>query len=152
MPYFGKKSSKNYKCKIIQLQVSKSELFWKKIKVTISRRYFFPRKKYSDFAQTSIIISLMKKKLPYLAVFRKTFLFGKYSNFNFQNRGYFGKKMFRKTFETSLIINFEIIKFARKIVLCKSFSIGKKSNYNFQNRGYFGKKNVPQISWNFGHN
>ena len=34
----------------------------------------------------------------------------------------------------------------------KLFSIGKKSDFKFQNRGYFPKKNVPQISWNFGHN
>ena len=28
----------------------------------------------------------------------------------------------------------------------------KKSNFKFLNRRYFGEKNVPQISWNFGHN
>ena len=36
--------------------------------------------------------------------------------------------------------------------LQKLFSIGKKSDFKFQNRGYFGQKNIPQISWNFGHN
>ena len=44
-------------------------------------------------------------------------------------------------------------KFAVFSKICeKLFSIGKKSDFKFQNRGYFVKKNIPQISWNFGHN
>ena len=44
-------------------------------------------------------------------------------------------------------------KFAVFSKICeKLFSIGKKSDFKFQNRGYFGQKNMPQISWNFGHN
>ena len=48
------------------------------------------QKTFSDFAETSLIISFKKEKFSILAVLRKTFLFVKHSNLNFQNRGYFG--------------------------------------------------------------
>jgi len=50
-------------------------------------------------------------------------------------------------------INFRWNKHIQFSKICeKLFSIGKKSDFKFQNRGYFGQKNMPQISWNFGHN
>ena len=46
----------------------------------------FGKKMFRKSFETSLIISLKKDNLPYLAVLGKTFLIGKYSNFNFQNR------------------------------------------------------------------
>ena len=60
--------------------------------------------------------------------------------------------------KVSLIFFFSEIKSTWKKIavfskICeKLFSIGKKYDFKFQNRGYFGQKNMPQISWNFGHN
>ena len=61
-------------------------------------------------------------------------------------------KMFRKFLETSFIISLKKENLPYLAVFRKTFFIGKYSNFNFQNRGYFGQKNIPQISWNFGHN
>ena len=51
----------------------------------------FGKKKFFKSFETSVIISLKKDNLPYLAVFRKKNSIGKHSNFKFQNRGYFEK-------------------------------------------------------------
>ena len=49
----------------------------------------FGKKMFRKSFETSLIISLKKDNLAYLAVLRKTFLIGKYSNFNFQKVGVF---------------------------------------------------------------
>ena len=74
-----KKKEKKNKKKLVVVEVKSESEKWKVRNFLVS-----------DFAKTSLIISLKQENLPYLAVFRKTFLFGKYSNFNFQNWGYFG--------------------------------------------------------------
>ena len=57
--------------------------------------------------ETSLIISLKKDNMPYLAVFRKTFLIGKYSNFNFQkktNENPIGRRHFLWNHERSEVL------------------------------------------------
>ena len=56
-----------------------------------SRHFFLRKKMFSDFAQTSLIISFEKDNFPIQADLRKTFFFGKYYNFIFQKSGIFGK-------------------------------------------------------------
>ena len=70
----------------------KTIMYRKKIRLQVENRGYFWKKKFFKSFETSVIISLKKDNLPYLAVFRKKNSIGKYSNFKFQNRGYFEKK------------------------------------------------------------
>ena len=98
----------------------KTFFYRKKIRLQFENRGYFWKKKFFKSFETSVIISLKKDNLPYLAVFRKKNSIGKYSNFKFQNWGYFEKmsqnpygqqalfymkKKFSNLSETSLIIS-----------------------------------------------
>ena len=50
-------------------------------------------KRFSDFAETSLIISSEIKMFTNFRKFRRNFFFGKKSELKFQNRGYFRKKV-----------------------------------------------------------
>ena len=69
----------------------KTFFYRKKIRLQFENRGYFWKKNFFKSFETSVIISLKKDNLPYLAVFRKKNSIGKYSNFKFQNWGYFEK-------------------------------------------------------------
>ena len=128
----------------------KTFFYWKKIRLQVENRGYFWKKKFFKSFETSVIISLKKDNLPYLAVFRKKNSIGKYSNFKFQNRGYFEKmsqnpygqqalfymkKKFSNLSETSLIISLKKDNLPILAVLQKKNSTGKYSNFKFQKVG-----------------
>ena len=73
-------------------KLQKTLFYRKKIQLQVFKIGGFGDKKmFRKSFETSLIISLKKDNLPYLAVFRKKNYIGKYSNFKFQNRWDFEK-------------------------------------------------------------
>ena len=75
----------------VSWKIWKKLFYRKKIQLQVFKIGGFGDKKmFRKSFETSLIISLKKDNLPYLAVLCKTFSIGKYSNFKFQKSGNFG--------------------------------------------------------------